>query len=278
MNGNTTNFVIILVIVFLIILALAASSRRKQLFMAIIIKEDREKRLEIRTSAKWREIEIRFDGSLAAKISRRELIAGKDIQLSDGSELNIKLPSPNFQPSRLQITRNGQPLGQEVSSYENQMAISGAANIIFLVALINLFAGIGSMFIHIEALAPLKLGWPNVIYGIVFLVLGIFAQRKSALAMILFVVLFGLESLPMALIFLQSISIYVFGIILMRIVFFAPVLFGLSEIYRQKKSWLARVFKWLAFVLIVISLAGLLILIGWIITQVLGIRDLLVGG
>jgi heme exporter protein D len=265
-------------VVLLIILVLAVVSRRKQLFMSILIMEDREKRLEIRTSAKWRETEIRYDGDLAAKISRRELIAGKDIQLSDGSALNIKLPSPNMQPSRLQITRNGQPLGQEVSGYENQAAINGAANIIFIISLTNLFVGIGSIFVHIEALAPLKLGWPNVIYGIVFLVLGIFAQRKSALAMILFVVLFGLDSLPVVLLFLQSDNYYVLGIILMRIVFFGPVLFGLSEIYRQKKSWLAKVFKWLAFVLIVISLAGLVILLGWIVTQVLEIRDLLVGG
>ena len=237
--------------------------------MAFSIDGGTEKRIEILTNAKWRKSEIRIDGNPAASLSKNELYAGYDIPLSDGSILNFKLAKHVLQPDRMQITKNGHPIAPLITSYDNQMMVNNAANTIYIVAFINLIVGIISLFVKIEAFALFKFGWMNVAIGLVFLLLAIFAQRKSFIAMLLFIIIFGIDSLSYVVLSLATGNYFVILVFLVRIVFLGPVFLGLGEIFRKKNKFISKIFSIIGAAAMVAAMLGMLAILAWAIMNVI---------
>ena len=240
---------------------------RKQPHMAYTIEAGGEKRIEIFTSAKWRQTEIWFDGSLAATLSQKELSSGYDLPISDGSILNFKLAKFAFQPHRLQITRNGQPIYKTITSYDNAMFVNNAAYMVYIVAIINLVVGVISIFIDIDAFAPFKFGWSNIIFGAIFLVLGFFAQRRSFVALLLFILVFGVDSFFAFVSALRTGNYFLYLVFFMRLIFLAPAFLGLGEIFRRKTKAISTIFNVAGAVLMIVAMVGCCAFVVWSISK-----------
>jgi hypothetical protein len=240
---------------------------RKQPRMAYTIEAGGEKRIEVFTSAKWRKTEIWFDGSLAATLSQKELSSGYDLPISDGSTLNFKLAKFAFQPRRLQITRNGEPIYKTITSYDNAMFINNAAYMVYIVAIINLAVGIVSLLINIDAFAPFKFGWPNIIFGAIFLVLGFFVQRRSFVALILFIMIFGVDSIYAFVSALRTGNYFLFLVFFMRLIFLAPAFLGLGEIFRRKIKVVSTLLNVAGAALMIVALVGCCAFVAWSISK-----------
>lgn len=267
MSTVTTNVLIVVGILVAIFILTLIFNKGKQLKMIFTIDAGGEKRVEILASRKWNEIEVRVDGILACTISKKELLSGYDLQLSDGSVLNIKRPRFFLNMQRLLITRNGQPISHSITSYDNQMAVNNAAHLIYIIALVNLILGIISIFINMEAFSPFQFGWLNIIFGFVFMILGFFTQRKSVAAMILFIVIFGLDSLSFLLLLLQTGNYIIILVFLIRLVVLAPVFLGLGEVFRRKTKIVSTLFNITGAVLMIAALVGMCGVVTWAITN-----------
>jgi len=267
MSTVTTNTLIIFGILLVFTILLLLLNKGRQLKIAFTIEAGGEKKIEIYATRKWREVDIKVDGVLACTLNRDELLSGYDLTLADGSVLTFRRPGSPLNMQHLIITHNGQPLSRVVTGYDNQAAISGAASIIFMVAVINLIVGIVSMLKPVDALAMFKFGWQNIAFGVVFLALGFFAQRRSGLAMGLFILLFGLDTLPVLILSLQTRHYFVILVFLMRLVIFFPVFLGLSELFRRKAKPLSIAFSVLGIVLAVIAMLGMCSVLTWSLTN-----------
>jgi hypothetical protein len=144
---------------------------------------------------KWNEISVWFEGKQAGVFSQKAMYAGQDLTISDGSILNLKLSKNNFQPERLKIFRNGQPIHRIVTEAMQQVIIDNASTAIYLIGFFNVALGFSSFFIKIEVLEPFRPSWPYVIYGSVFLILGFFTRRRSMLALMLAIIIYTLDGL-----------------------------------------------------------------------------------
>lgn len=240
MNTVTTNIMIVAGVGIALIILLAILSKRKQLVMAMTIDVGGEKRLEIITNAKWRETEIKLDGSHVATLTKNELYSGYDLKLTDGSILNIKLAKHVLQPDRIQITVNGQSIAPVLTRFDNERVINNAAGMVYMIAAINLIFGVISLFVKIEAFAQLKLGWQNIIFGLVYLILGFFTHRRSALALILFILIFGFDSFPFIILSFLTLNSLVIGVLLVRVAFLAAAFIALGEIYNRKNKAISK--------------------------------------
>jgi hypothetical protein len=267
MSTVTVNILIISGVSAVIFIISIVFWARKQLHMVYNIEAGGEKRIEIVTNAKWRQTEIWFDGSRAATLPQKELSSGYDLPISDGSTLNFKLAKFAFQPHRLQITRNGEPIYKTITSYDNPMFINNAAYMVYIVAIINLAVGIVSVFTQIDAFSPFKFGWSNIIFGAIFLVLGFFAQRRTFVALILFIMIFGVDSFYAFVSALGTGNYFLFLIFFMRLIFLGPAFLGLGEIFRRKTKAVSTLFNVAGAILMIVALVGCCVFVAWSISK-----------
>src|SRR5574341_2042809 len=70
-----------------------------------------------------------------------------------------------------------------------------AAGIVWFIAGLNLLVGLAATVLQIQLLLSLGFGWYSIVFGVIFLALGFFVQRRSAIALILAIVIFTLDAL-----------------------------------------------------------------------------------
>jgi hypothetical protein len=268
MSTITINSLIIFGLLVAFIILTLVFNKGRQLKITFTIDAGGEKRIELLASRKWNEVEVRVDGAQACIISKKELLYGYDLRLSDGSVLNIKRPRFFLDMRRLLITKNGLPISRSITGYDNQMAITNAAYLIYIVAMINLILGILAIFVKIEAFTQFNFGWLNIVFGLVFMVLGFFAQRKSVAAMILFIVIFGVDSLSYLFLSFQSGLYIIILIFLGRLVFLAPAFLALGEIFRRKMKTVSVLFNIAGAVLMTVAMVGMCGVLTWSISNV----------
>jgi hypothetical protein len=267
MSTVTTNIWIIFGLFVAFIILTLLLNRGRQLKITFTIDASGEKRIEILASRKWNEVEVRVDGTQVCIISKKELLSGYDLRLSDGSVLNIRRPRFFLDMRRLLITRNGLAISRSITGYDNQMAVTNAAYLIYIVALVNLILGVLSIFVKIDAFIPFNFGWLNVVYGLGFMVLGFFAQRKSVAAMILFIVIFGLDSFSFLLLSFQTGLYIIILIFLGRLVFLAPAFLALGEIFRRRTKTVSVLFNIAGAVLMIVAMVGMCGVLTWSISN-----------
>jgi len=258
--------VLVLFIIVEAILVIRAKNKKTTLIYPF--EPDGGKQLEVVIKGvKWDEIAVWFEGKQAGIFSRRALHSGQDLQISDGSRLNLRLSRNNFQPERLKISRDGQPIHRIVTDAMQQVIINNASTAIYLIGFSNIVIGLSSFFIKIEILEPFKPSWPYVVYGFVFLVLGFFTRRRSMLALMLAIIVYTLDGLigvAIIIAVLYTGSYVLIGNPLVHIGFLVVMINGIDGInaIRQKPKSKIVAFVTIAFSgLIILSLCVLMILI-----------------
>lgn len=160
---------------------------------AFALETGGEKRLEVSWKGVWKDITISLDGTPLGVIpNQKALSAGQEFQAPDGSTIKVQLVS-QATLKELQVLRNGQPLPG--SSSDPQTRLKNAYGMVYFVAGLNLVLGLLATLFDVEFLQVIGIGVNSIIFGLVFLVLGYFVQRKSAVALILAIIIFALDGI-----------------------------------------------------------------------------------
>lgn len=151
-----------------------------------------EKRLEVSWKALWMSATVTMDGVVVGVVpSQKALREGQEFRLLDGSILKLQLVN-KFTGSELQILRNGQPLPGSAADPETR--VKTAAGMVYFVGGLNLVLGILAVLLRVTLLQSLGIGLYSIVYGLVFLVLGVFVSQRSNLALILAIVILALDA------------------------------------------------------------------------------------
>jgi hypothetical protein len=153
------------------------------------------KSLEISTGTFiWqKKTEVRLNGNLIGSFpSQKELAEGKLLPLPDGTTLRIQFVQSFFSLG-FRVLRNDKPLP---GSYSDPTAIKfgESVSIIYLIASIKIVLGFLAINFQVEFLQTLGFGMFSVAIGFILLVLGFFTQRRFLIALIIALIIYGLES------------------------------------------------------------------------------------
>lgn len=152
-----------------------------------------EKRLEISWKGLYKDVTVSLDGNSVGIIpNQKALSAGQEFRLIDGSTIKVQLVSKLIS-TEMQVLRNGQPLPG--SSSDPQARLKTAYGVVYFIAGLNLVLGFVSFLFNVEFLQQIGIGFSSIVFGLVFLVLGFFVQRKSTIALILAIILFALDGI-----------------------------------------------------------------------------------
>ncbi len=152
-----------------------------------------EKRLEISWKGMYKDVTVSLDGTSIGVIpNQKALSAGQEFRSIDGTTIKVQLVS-KFMSTELQVLRNGQPIPGSAS--DPQTKVKNAYGMVCFVAGLNLVLGLVSFLFNVEFLQQIGIGFGSILFGLVFLALGFFVQRKSTVALILAIVIFALDGI-----------------------------------------------------------------------------------
>ena len=141
----------------------------------------------------WKDFKVSLDGQVLGTMNgQKQLQEGDTYPLQDGSVLAVKLEQ-GFGSAELKITRDGQPLPGTDSDPRQQL--ESAAGIVFFIAGLNIVLGLVAELLDVGLLLDNGLGWGSVVFGVVFLGLGLWARKGSRVALILAIALFAIDGL-----------------------------------------------------------------------------------
>jgi hypothetical protein len=222
---------------------------------------------------KWDEICVWFEGQQAGIFRRKPLYTGQDLQLSDGSLLNLNLSRNQFQPERLKISRNGQPIHRIVTEAMQQVQVDYASNGMYFIGFFSMGMGIASLFTRFKILEPLSFGWPTILLGLLFVVLGFFTRRRSMPALIIAIVIYALDGLIGLLIILSALSTGSYILIgnpfmhLVLLMVMVNGIDGINAIHHKPKSRIIEFFNISVAAIMVLSLCAISMTIIYLMLQ-----------
>lgn len=152
-----------------------------------------QKHLEVVWKGMFKDVTVSLDGTPVGVIpNQKALAAGQEFRLVDGSIIKVQLVS-KLMSSEIQVLRDGKPLPG--SSSDPQARLKNAYGIVYFVAGLNLVLGLIAFLFRVPFLQQMGIGFGSIIFGLVFLILAFFVQRKSLVALILAISLFALDGL-----------------------------------------------------------------------------------
>lgn len=148
------------------------------------------KRLEITSSADFKNTIVRLDGNLIGSLpTKQELESGKGFPLGDGSMVHVQLTGNAWSGRRIEVERDGRPLpGSPSDPYRKLRAASIA--VFFIAGVSLLLGGLLTLFSYTQ---DQGIGLGSLIGGVLYLVLGFFVRRKSKIALGIAVAVYALN-------------------------------------------------------------------------------------
>ncbi len=190
------------------------------------------RRLEVAWKGLYKDLTLTLDGAVVGTVpDQKALVQGQEFRLLDGSTLKIKLVQKLYS-TELQVLRNGQPLPGSMS--DPQTKLKNAYTVVYFVAGLNLLLGILSWALDIKFLQELGNGFASLLFGLVFLGLGYFVQRKSSFALIVAIVLMAIDALGGLVLAAMSGSGSSVGGLFARIILMIPMIQGVAAIKTLK--------------------------------------------
>jgi len=151
------------------------------------------KRLEVSWSAMWKDFTVKVDDRVVGRASGpKELREGKKFRLKDGSSLSVRLVN-KLSGAELAILRDGQPLPG--TSADPATRLKNAYGIVFFISALNTVLGMASVLFPAPFWQTVGIGVPSIVFGLVFLVLGLLVKRKSQVALWIAVAVFALDGI-----------------------------------------------------------------------------------
>ena len=151
------------------------------------LERGEDKSLEISWKGGWKNTEVRLKGNLLGVIpNKKELRTGRIFPLPDGTSLKVQ-----FFTTGIRVLRNDKPLPGSISDPAYRLA--NAFGAIYFIAGLNIVLGFITLLFQVEFLQTLGFGIISVAIGFIFLVLGFFTQRRSRIALIAALIIYGLD-------------------------------------------------------------------------------------
>ena len=196
-------------------------------------EKDGPKGLEVAWKGRWKNVTVRLDGeTMGPVLGQRELMAGQELQLPDGSTLSLQLVK-KLTVLELQLLRDGQPLPD--SATDPELVLRGAYVVLFFIAGLNIVLGSIAYLFQAETLLRMGMGFYSIIFGVVFLVMGRFVRRQSLIALVIAIVIFALDSiLSLVLASSQGSTTNVVGMVT-RAFLLLPMIQGIGAIQEIRK-------------------------------------------
>lgn len=196
------------------------------------IEKNQKKRLKISWGFMWKNVVITLDDrDIGTIASKKEIEAGREFKLDDGTVLKVQLVMTLFYP-QLKIYRNNQPLPG--SDADPVHTLTYAYGIIFFIGGLNILVGLIAQFGKIKYLMDLGLGIGSMIFGFIFLLLGYFVKRKSKIALIAAIALFIIDGILSLVMVAQNGGTPPMASIVVRIAFLIPMIQGLIAMKELK--------------------------------------------
>jgi hypothetical protein len=157
------------------------------------LAEGGPERLELRWKWNWSQMVVILDGQqIAGPFSKSELERQAIATLPDGSVLGLMLDK-TMHAAELHVHLNGTPLPGSASHPGTRL--KGAYGAILFIAGINIVLGIGAMTLGWQTLTDIGGGVGSIVYGAVFLVLGLLVMlRHSRIALGIALALFLVDT------------------------------------------------------------------------------------
>lgn len=185
------------------------------------------RRLQIGWKGMYKEVTVWLDDTVVGVIpDQKALMKGQEFRLVDGSTLKVQLITKVYS-SELQVLRNGQPLPG--SGSDPNTKLKNAYLMVYFIGVLNLILGIISMLFKVQFLQGMGLGFGSILFGLVFLGLGYFVQRRSSFALLVAIVLFSIDAI-LGLVFSASEGYNPGGGIVARIILMIPMIQGVGAI------------------------------------------------
>jgi hypothetical protein len=202
--------------------------------LSFALEKGQPKRLEVDVKYGFKEATVKFDGIQLLTIpDKQSLLRGVDALLPDNSTVHIQL-QPGFAQNRILVTRNGEPLPG--SGGDPQTTLKTAYGIIYVVAGFGMIAGILALVLNNSFLYDLGLGWGTLIMGAIFAVLGFFTQRKSKAALIIAIVLYGVDAITGLVLNAMAGASFSTASLVTKIIFIGFMIPGVRAIDELKKA------------------------------------------
>lgn len=185
-------------------------------------------RLEVAWKGQWKNTTVTLDDAVLGTFAdAHELKEGKAFVLNDGTTLHFQLVK-NVVNSELKILRDGEPLPGSASDPFTRYKL--AYGILFGIAILNIVLGLLSVLCQSEFLQNLGIGFSSILYGVGFIILGYFTKRRSAIALILAIVIFISDSLMTIVLWVVSGTLPNTAGIIGRIFLLIPMIQGVKAI------------------------------------------------
>jgi hypothetical protein len=157
------------------------------------LAEGGPKRLELVWKFNWNNLVVKLDGQqIGGPFSKADLERQVLVTLPDKSMLGVMLERSLHQVD-LHVNLDGKPLPGSASHPQTQL--KGAYAAIFFVAGVNIILGIGALAFGWQVLTDIGGGVGSLIYGGVFLALGMFVMmQRSRVALGIALALFVVDS------------------------------------------------------------------------------------
>jgi hypothetical protein len=140
----------------------------------------------------WKNFTVEFDGKEIGTIpNQNELLKGQTFELPDGSNLEVKL-ARTWASVDLQLLRNGKPLPG--SGADPRRRLKQSYGVLYFIGGLNLVLGLIAWLFQIDFLLEIGMGLYSIIVGSIYLLLAFFVQRRSKIALILALAIYGLET------------------------------------------------------------------------------------
>ncbi len=194
------------------------------------------KRLEISWKGIWKikNFTVHLDGNNIGLIAnRKELKAGREFALIDGSILKVQLVK-KLLSAELRVLRDGQPLPGSASDPGQRLRV--AYGIVFFIGGVTIGLGLITELLQVGFLQQVGFGFDSIIYGGFFLLLGFFVKRRSMLALGIAVGLFVLDGILSVVLFAQQGGTPPVGVIVARIILLIPMIRGFGAIRALKRG------------------------------------------
>lgn len=150
-----------------------------------------EKRLTITWKGWYKNLTVAFDDVvLATYQGQDELISGQNVPLPDGSQLEIILKK-SWLSTNLQLSRNGKPIPGTSSDINSKLTM--AYSVMYVIAAFSILSGLAA-FVFNEP-TDIYLGMIPLGIGIIFFYLGQAARNLSITAIIIGLVIYGIDTI-----------------------------------------------------------------------------------
>jgi hypothetical protein len=202
----------------------------------LALERGEPKRLELAWGAFWRNFVVRLDGAEIGRIAgQKELKAGQEFTLGDGSVLRVQLANSGITPE-LRVLRNGQPLPGSAS--DPMSLVRQAAQVLFFIGGISILIGLLAELFHWEQMRAMGAGYFTAIFGIIYLGLGYLVLQRSLPALVAGLALFAVDTLAWIGIAASGSGQPTAGMF-MRICLFIGLVRGLGALRTLKKEEMA---------------------------------------